>query len=51
MTAPANRRLKMRIEDRKIVELGSVSADTCGAVMGISDHEFGWMKPTGLHDD
>lgn len=41
----------MRIEDRKIVELGSVSADTCGAVMGISDHEFGWMKPTGLHDD
>lgn len=41
----------MRTEDLKIVELGSVSAATRGSVMGITDHEFGWMKPIGLHDD
>jgi len=41
----------MRNEDSLVVELGSVSADTRGSVMGISDHEFGWMRPTGLHDD
>jgi hypothetical protein len=41
----------MRSEETKLVELGSVSGDTRGAVMGISDHEFGRMKLTGLHDD
>lgn len=51
MMAPANRRLKMRIEDRKIVELGSVSADTRGSVMGIADSEFGKMWRPSLQDD
>ncbi|MFS2108751.1 hypothetical protein ACCC88_03620 [Sphingomonas sp. Sphisp140] len=41
----------MRTEETKLVELGSVSADTRGSVMGIADNEFGWMRPLGLHDD
>jgi len=41
----------MRIEDMKVVELGSVSADTRGGMIGIADGEFGWMLRAGLQDD
>jgi hypothetical protein len=41
----------MLIEDWKIVDLGSVTADTRGNMIGIVDGEFGRMLLPGLHDD
>lgn len=41
----------MRIEDMKVVELGSVSVHTRGNLIGIVDGEFGRMILPGLHDD
>ncbi len=41
----------MRSEETKLIELGSVSGDTRGGVMGIADSEFGKMWRPSLHDD
>ena len=41
----------MRNEETNTIELGTISADTRGSVMGIIDSEFGKMWNPGLHDD
>lgn len=41
----------MRTEDVKVVELGSVSADTRGLIIGAAETEFGHMLPPSLYDD
>lgn len=41
----------MQFENGKIIELGSVTTDTRGSVMGIADSEFGKMWRPSLHED
>lgn len=41
----------MHIEDVEVIELGSVSADTRGLLVGVAESEFGFMHPGGFAED
>lgn len=41
----------MATEDMDVIELGTVSVDTQGGMMGIADTDLGWELHPGLKDD